>query len=175
MIIFLGLAGSGKSTQGQILAKKHGWQWISAGQVLRESGNFDKRIQQGELADIDVVTRLMGDKFDEAQQAGKKIILDGFPRSEEQAQWLVDNYLDDVELVIYMEVLREEVSERMLRRGRIDDTPEAIQRRIEIAEQNIYSILSLLREHNIRIENIDGTGSIAEVTARLEKAIDEQK
>ena len=173
MIIFLGLAGSGKSTQGQILAKKYGWQWISTGEVLRESGNFDERVKQGELADINVVNRLMSEKFDEAKEADKKIILDGYPRSYEQAQWLVNNYLEDVELVIHFEVLREEVSERMLKRGREDDTPEAIQRRIEIAEQNICSILSLLREHNVRIETVDGTGSVAEVTERVEKVINE--
>ena len=37
MIIFFGPAGAGKSVQGQILSARHGWRWLSAGQLLRDS------------------------------------------------------------------------------------------------------------------------------------------
>lgn len=172
MFVFLGLAGSGKSTQGQILAKKRGWQWISTGQVLRDSGNFDEKVKQGELADFETVNRLMGEKFDEARVNGKEIILDGYPRSFEQAQWLVDNYIDDIEKVLYFEVPKAESMKRMSKRGREDDTPAAIQRRFEVAEQNIYSILSLLREHHVVVETVDGVGPIEEIAERVDKVID---
>ena len=42
MVIFFGPAGSGKSTQGRIVADKYGWRWLSVGQVLRDAGEFDE-------------------------------------------------------------------------------------------------------------------------------------
>lgn len=37
MVVFFGPAGAGKSVQGQILAARHGWRWLSSGQLLRDS------------------------------------------------------------------------------------------------------------------------------------------
>lgn len=171
MIIFLGMAGSGKSTQGQLLAKKHGWQWISTGQVLRENGHFTELLKKGELADTATVERLMSEKFEEAKKNGKKVLLDGHPRNMEQADWLVEHYLDDIEEVIYVEVPKDELVVRIMKRGREDDTPEAVKRRFDINEQNIYSILSLFNAKNVRVERVNGVGSIAEVTKRIEDAL----
>jgi len=52
MIIFLGPAGSGKSVQGQLLAEKYNWQWLSVGQLLRASSDekVQKIMQKGKLA-----------------------------------------------------------------------------------------------------------------------------
>ena len=47
MIILFGPAGSGKSTQGRLLADKFGWKWLSVGQVLRDSGRFAETLREG--------------------------------------------------------------------------------------------------------------------------------
>ena len=174
MIIFLGMAGSGKSTQGQILAEKNNWQWISAGQVLRENGNFEELLKTGELADTATIERLMSEKFEEARKNGKKIVLDGHPRNAEQADWLIEHYLDDIEAVIYVEVPKDELVVRIMKRGREDDTPEAVKRRFEIAEQNIYSIISLFNAKNVRVERVNGVGTVEEVTQRIEDVLDNE-
>ena len=59
MIIFFGPAGSGKSTQGRIIADKYGWRWLSVGQVLRDTGEFDEILKKGELVDDKEVVNLM--------------------------------------------------------------------------------------------------------------------
>ena len=63
MIILFGLAGSGKSTQGQILAKKRGMEWLSVGQVLRNTGEFDSTLKAGKLVDDDKVIELMNEEI----------------------------------------------------------------------------------------------------------------
>ena len=47
MIILFGLAGSGKTTQGKILAERHGMEWLSVGEVLRNTGRFDEILKRG--------------------------------------------------------------------------------------------------------------------------------
>ena len=86
MVILFGLAGSGKSTQGQILAKKYDMEWLSVGQVLRETGKFDATLEKGELVDDDVVIKIMKAKIESVKKYGKDIILDGFPRDKYQAR-----------------------------------------------------------------------------------------
>ena len=72
---------------------------------------------------------------------------------------------------MYLEVPKEELYKRLELRGRVDDTKEAIERRFEIVEQNICSILDLLKQKGIKVIQLSGVGGISEVTERLEKAI----
>ncbi len=75
---------------------------------------------------------------------------------------------DKIDGAIILEVPKDELYERLALRGRDDDKEKAsINRRFEIFEQNICSILPLLEAKNIPIERVDGVGSIDEVTARL--------
>lgn len=171
MIIFLGLAGSGKSTQGQILAKKYGWQWISAGDLIRRDGRFDETVQSGNLVGHEELSALMSEAFDKAEAAGQTVVLDGYPRDLEQTNWLLDNYADQIAVVIYVEVQKEELLNRIAKRGRADDTEDALKRRFEIAEQNNCSILSLLKSKNIRVETVDGAGPIELITKRVEEVL----
>ena len=90
MIILMGLAGSGKSTQGRILAERLGGEWLSAGQVLRETQDPVMRevMDRGELVDDGLVIQLMGARMAQAEAAGKPVILDGYPRTVRQAKWV---------------------------------------------------------------------------------------
>ena len=171
MIILFGLAGSGKSTQGQILADKRGLKWLSVGEVLRRTGRFDEILKAGKLVDDDEVIRLMSREIEKAKSEGKDVILDGFPRNIYQAEHIKDAIADEIEAVVYLRVPKDELYKRLELRGRVDDTKEAIQRRFEIVEQNIYSILDLLKEKGIRVIELSGLGAIDEVTKRLEGII----
>ncbi|MBR2725548.1 nucleoside monophosphate kinase [Candidatus Saccharibacteria bacterium] len=176
MIILFGLAGSGKGTQGKALSEIFGWKWLSVGQVIRNTGAYDKITNQGQLIPDEEVIKLMDKQIEKAEDEGFDIILDGYPRSEVQARHLVDEKADDLDGAIILEVPKDELYERLALRGRDDDQEKAaINRRFEIFEQNICSILPLLEAKNIPVERINGSGPIAEVTERLVKVVKQMK
>lgn len=170
MIILFGLAGSGKSTQGGILAEKYQMSWLSVGQVLREDGRFDAILKAGELVNDDQVIELMSEKIKGEQAKGKDVILDGFPRDEYQAKWFGENLAKETEMAVLIEVPKDELIKRMEERGRADDTREAIERRFLVVEKNIEGILGILRERGVETKKVNGVGAVEEVTKRLEEA-----
>lgn len=168
MIILFGLAGSGKGTQGKALSEIFGWRALSVGQVIRDTGEYANTIDKGNLIPDEDVIRLMTKQIEKSEAEGFDVILDGYPRTEYQAKWLVDHMSDKLDGAIILEVPKEELYERLTLRGRDDDKEkESIDRRFEIFEQNICSILPLLEAKNIPIERVDGVGKIEEVTDRL--------
>ncbi|MFV0485135.1 MAG: adenylate kinase family protein [Candidatus Saccharimonadales bacterium] len=174
MIILFGPAGSGKSLQGQILAEKYGWRWLSVGQLLRDQDDseIDEKLKGGELFDDEFVTGIMHGAMSKAENDGVNVVLDGYPRDAWQAEWIIDN--GDIEKIsgaIVLDVPAEELWKRIEGRGRSDDTEDVVKRRWEIFEQNIYSILPLLESKNVKITTIDGVGEIDEVTARIESVL----
>ncbi len=177
MIILMGLAGSGKSTQGQMLAEATGRVWLSAGQVLRDTGDPEIRtfLGRGELVPNEIVFRLMTEGMLKAVREGKDVIIDGFPRDTQQAVWMVENLATVMRLVIIIEVPKEELIRRLELRGRADDTKEVIEERFRITEQNIYSVCEILQNGGITIRKIDGTGTPEEVFERLKQVIIEAK
>ena len=171
MIILFGLAGSGKSTQGQILAKKYGLVWLSVGQVLRDTGKFDKILEKGELVDDKEVVEIMSNKIQEIRKRGKDIILDGFPRDVAQAKMISDDLMGDVKKAIILDVPKDELLVRIMTRGREDDTREAVERRFEVVEKNLKGILRELEKKKIKVKSVSGVGSIEMVTKRLEREL----
>jgi adenylate kinase len=171
MILFFGPAGAGKSVQGQILAARNGWRWLSSGQLLRDTHDIEliKEMQSGRLVSPDKVSELMV----EAVKRSKKIdrvILDGFPRELSQAKWLIETQSEherSIGLVIVLEVPRSELLKRLEVRGRVDDTPEAVDERLKIYRTEIYPILTYLTEQGVNIAHIDGTGSVGQVHDRI--------
>lgn len=171
MIIFFGPAGAGKSVQGQILAARMGWRWLSAGQLLRDSHDpqLIARMHEGKLVPHESITRIMGEAILKAGNI-QQIILDGFPREMTQAQWLVESQPQhgrSIGLVVVLEVPREELLKRLEIRGRADDTPEAIDQRLNIYRKEMYPILSLVTEQHIPVVHIDGVGSVGEIHDRI--------
>ena len=90
MIILFGLAGSGKGTQGKALSEIFGWKWLSVGQVIRNTGVYDKITNSGKLVPDEEVIKLMDKQIEKAEDEGFDVILDGYPRSETQAKYLVE-------------------------------------------------------------------------------------
>lgn len=171
MIVFFGPAGAGKSVQGQILAARQGWRWLSAGQLLRDTRDIEllHEMQSGGLVDPERVNKIMGQALQRAKDISR-VILDGFPRQLVQAKWLIDSrpeHQRSVDLVIVLEVPRSELLKRLEVRGRVDDTPEAIDERLRIYRQEMYPILSYFTEEGINIVHIDGTGTVGQVHDRI--------
>lgn len=171
MIVFFGPAGAGKSVQGQLLAARNGWRWLSAGQLLRDTHDIDliAEMQTGSLVDPAKVNELMGDALKRAKNIDR-VILDGFPRQLSQAKWLIESQPEherSIALVIVMEVPRAELLKRLEVRGRVDDTPEAVDERLRIYRTEIYPILTYLTEQGVRIAHVEGTGSVGQVHDRI--------
>lgn len=173
MIILMGLAGSGKSTQGQMLAEATGREWLSAGQVLRNADNPELKavMDRGELVPNNLTVKMMTEAMLQAVREGKDAIIDGFPRDVEQAHWLADNLASVMQLAIIIDVPKTELLQRLLQRGRTDDTKEAIEERFRIVEQNIYSICEILSQAGIKIRHVDGTGTPDEVQTRIRQIV----
>lgn len=176
MIVLFGLAGSGKSLQGETLANKYGWRWMSIGQLLRDLNDPEITAIQnrGELVPDELVVNLMHGEMMKEVDAGRNAILDGYPRDQWQADWIVDHgdskYIDGA---IIFDVSRDELWHRLELRGRSDDTREAIEKRWAIVEQNIYTMVERLEGAGVKIAHIDGEGAIEEITKRIEKVLGE--
>lgn len=174
MIILFGLAGTGKGTQAKALSEIFGWRTFSVGQVIRDTGEYSATIDKGGLIPDDDVIRLMTKQIKIANAEGYNIILDGYPRTEYQAKWLMENMKGDIEGAIIIEVPKEELYKRLELRAREDDKDkESIDRRWDIYEQNIAPILKLLEENNIPVRKVNGVGEVGTVTGRLVATVEE--
>ena len=172
MIILFGLAGSGKGTQGKALSELFGWRWLSVGEAIRQTGGYEEIINNGGLIPDEDVIKLMDKQIRKSEAEGFDLILDGYPRDQKQAEYIMDTMSEKINGAIILDVPKEELYERLALRGRDDDKEKAsIDRRFEIFEQNIYSILPLLESKNIPIEHVDGVGPIEDVTSRLVEVV----
>lgn len=168
MIILFGLAGSGKGTQAKALSEFFGWRTFSVGQVIRDTGVYADIIDKGGLIPDDDVIRLMTKQIEVANAEGYDVILDGYPRTDYQAKWLMEHMRDDISGAIIIEVPKEELYKRLELRAREDDkSKQSIDRRWDIYEQNIVSIVDLLGQNGIPVRKVDGVGEVGTVTGRL--------
>lgn len=179
MIVFFGPAGAGKSVQGQILAARHGWRWLSSGQLLRDSRDPEiaELMRSGALVGTDQTNEVIADALERAKDIDR-VILDGYPRKLEQAKWLIETqprHERSIGLAVVLEVPRAELEKRLKVRGRVDDTSEVIEERLNIYRQEIYPILTFLTEEKVKIAHIDGTGSVGEVHDRIEAELEALK
>ena len=158
------------------MANKYGWRWMSIGQLLSDLNDPEITAIQnrGELVPDELVVNLMHGEMMKEVEAGRNAILDGYPRDQWQADWIVDHgdnkYIDGA---IIFDVSRDELWHRLELRGRSDDTREAIEKRWAIVEQNIYTMVERLEGAGVKIAHIDGEGAIEEITKRIEKVLGE--
>lgn len=160
MILLMGVAGAGKSMQGRILADEHGYAWVSTGEILRVlvTGKRRQEMMQGKLlSDAEVIELI--DKVFEMIDTKQEFVLDGFPRTIPQADWLTEQARAgrfDLHCIINLVASEDVVIDRLTKRGRPDDTPEVISRRIADYEQTTKPILQHFIDANIPVHNIDG-------------------
>ncbi len=167
MILIMGVAGAGKSLQGRWLADEAGLPWISTGEFLRMmvSGERRKQMVQGSLlADTDIIR--MADKIIHLLGSDEEFILDGFPRTTTQAEWLISQRkvgLFDIKKVILIDVDKEVVTERLLERGRPDDNMESINNRFEEFKTTTLPIVKDLADSGVEVLHINGDQTPEEV------------
>jgi adenylate kinase len=173
VIIFMGVAGSGKSVQGKMLADELGLPWLSTGEFLRMliTGNRRKEMLGGQLLEDEEVISLV-QKTLTLVDTGSEFVLDGFPRTVGQADWLLNqvkhNQLD-ITAIVHIVISKEAVRERLLLRARPDDHHEAIEKRFKEYDETILAILNQFKNAGITVHDIDGEQNVEEVHASIMK------
>ena len=163
-IILLGPQGSGKGTQAALLAERFGLQHFEAGKILRSIADSDNQnasavkaaANSGNLVPDELV-RLIAWNFVNKHRNGG-FVFDGYPRSAAQYEHLQDMLMkfgQKIDRVIDLEISQAETIKRLAKRGREDDTPEAIKKRLELFRLQTEPVIEKARQDGILLE-IDG-------------------
>ncbi len=163
MILLMGLPGSGKGTQGKMLADVKGIHLLSMGELVRMyvTGDRRKEMLAGALLNDDEIIEML-DRVLLTMDGADESILDGFPRTIKQAEWLmqqVEAGRFKLDAVIYLEVTRQAVVERLKTRGRLDDSEEVIEARFKEYERLTRPVIAWLEDHGVNIMHVDGERS----------------
>ncbi len=179
-LVIFGRQGAGKGTQSQHLVDAFGVVHVSTGDMLRaaiadetEMGLAAQAIMDdGGLVDDDTMCAIVADRLGAEDVVANGVLLDGFPRTPTQAEKLVDILGDrTIDAAINLEVSIEQVTTRMLDRGRDDDTPEAIEKRLRLYESETRPLLEWFEARDLLV-TVDGLGTEAEVFDRIRLSLE---
>jgi adenylate kinase len=182
--LIVGPQGSGKGTQGILVARAFGVPQVATGDIFRanvaggtELGTRVKAIiDAGNLVPDELTSELVRDRLSQPD-AADGFLLDGYPRNRGQVADL-DAFLaprdEQLDAVIELVVPRDESISRLVRRaideGRTDDTEEVIANRLAIYERETAPILDDYRSRGL-VVRVDGVGTLGEVTERIFAAL----
>jgi adenylate kinase len=183
-LIFLGPPGAGKGTQAKIFLERSGIPQISTGDILRDAVGRGTELglqaksfmDKGELVPDSVVIGIIEQRIQQ-QDCKNGFVLDGFPRTIEQAKAL-DGILAKLGIslnhVINFAVPDDELVERLLGRaaqeGRSDDNPESIKNRLQIFKDKTQPLISYYQDKKI-LRDIVGTGSTQEIAEKVKSVV----
>lgn len=173
-LLFIGPPGAGKGTQAKLVAERLGIPHISTGDMFRhhvsEGTDLGEKVEAimaaGEYVPDEITVAMLKERISE-EDAASGYILDGFPRTEGQVESL-DNLIGErgLDKVVVFEVVEDELIDRMLSRGRADDTEETIRNRFEVYREQTQPLLDIYGSRDLTV-TVDGMGEIAEVTDRV--------
>lgn len=184
VLILMGPPGAGKGTQSKTLVDTLSIIQISTGDILRNEVEKASSLgleaqgylKSGNLVPDDLVIKIIENRIKESD-CDNGFILDGFPRTLEQAKAL-DEILDknqkSLDAVVFIDVPEKELITRLLKRAEIekrsDDNLSTIKNRLEVFKNKTEALLEYYRSKGI-LKFIDGTGLTDEVNRRLSKAL----
>lgn len=171
-VIILGPVGSGKTTQARFLAGFLGVPLLNAGDLLffasqedsDEARNIKAAMEKGDLVDSNVMHKLLQDHLSQPEHENGTL-LDGHPRTLGEAEEL--DKIWQVDKIVYINISDEEAVKRLTARGRADDTPEVIKKRLEIYHQETEPALEHYRQKGL-LEEINGERTIEEISADIQ-------
>jgi adenylate kinase len=177
-VVLLGPPGAGKGTQAEKLSEKLGIPQISTGDLFRKNigdgtplGVEAKRyLDAGDLVPAELTNRLVEDRIDQ-EDAARGFILDGYPRSVEQAGALHDMLEarnTKLDAVLEFAVSEDELLARLKGRGRADDTEEVIHNRMQVYRDETAP---LLEYYGDEVKTVEAVGALDEVFARALAAL----
>lgn len=176
-LLLIGAPGAGKGTQAIRIAEHFGIAHISSGDLLRrhiaEETSIGRSVREtmrrGDLVSDGIVMDVLRKPVEAAARNGG-FILDGFPRTVEQAEaaYLVaKNIGASVQVALFLDVPREELVRRLVTRGketgRTDDTEEVITHRLQVFEEHTLPLLDYYAQRE-RLVTVNGSRPVTEVT-----------
>lgn len=172
IVLLTGPPGAGKGTQAKILSRHYGWHSFSIGGILRQTA--DPRIRAimdaGELLPAEHVVEIVKG---ELSHSDKGAVVDGFPRSLDQAE-AFDRMIETDNLprpeVIFIDIDKKTSWQRIKDRGRVDDEPTRWEYRWQEYRQKTIPAIDYCRRRGFLAE-IDGSGTIEEVAALIEDVL----
>lgn len=184
-LVIFGAPGSGKGTQSQRLKERYGLHHISTGDLLRdhiargtELGKVaDALISHGNLIPDELMLDILAKELD-AHPEAKGVIFDGFPRTIPQAEELnkmLEKRGTKVHAVIGLEVPEEELTQRLIERGkasgRSDDNEATIAKRLDVYHRQT-SPLKEFYNRRLAYYPINGSGSINDIFNSITSVVD---
>jgi adenylate kinase len=185
-ILLLGPQGSGKGTQAERISRTYGIPHIATGDMLRaamaagtELGRKVKPIYDaGELVPDDLMIDLIRERLAEPD-AEEGFVLDGFPRTLEQAEALDDMLLEigsPLDVVFDLQIDEPTTVQRLLDRahkeGRSDDTPEAIAKRLQLFREATLPVIEHYRAHG-KVVGVHASGSVNQVFNEIQETLEQ--
>lgn len=184
-VLLIGPPGSGKGTQGQRLAARLGLEHIAAGDLLRAEvaagtalgGQVRDLLRRGDLVPDAIVLSLVLPRVLDAAAAGG-YLLDGFPRSVEQAREarkLADQVDAGPDAAIYLDAPRPELMRRILERskqqGRVDDNERTVENRLQVFDEATKPLIEYYRERGV-LRIVDAAQPADKVTTAILEALE---
>ena len=183
-ILILGAPGSGKGTQGKILAERLGLPKITTGDLIRKAMQdgtplgleAKKTYDEGKLVPDSIVLGMIKEQLVRPEAKGGAI-LDGFPRTAAQAE-LVDKTLAErgqrLNHILLLDVTEDELVRRMSARARVegrpDDTPEAIATRLQVYQRATAPLIAHYARRGI-VHRVPGTGTVEQIAEEIKRII----
>ncbi len=179
-VVLLGAPGAGKGTQSALLAERLGVPAVSTGDLLREAvaagTALGKRVADvlaaGKLVEDGLMAEVVGKRL-ARPDAARGFLLDGYPRTEEQARTLrrlLDGLDGELDAVVYLRVPEETLVRRALGRGRQDDREEVVRERLRLYHENTEPLIGYYRERGL-LREVDGARPMGEVTSQILSAL----
>ena len=183
-VLFFGPQGVGKGTQAAVVAPQLRLAHVSTGDLFRrniaEQTALGQRVapllDAGLLVPDDLTIAMLDAhlvRLRETEPDVRGVIFDGFPRTVPQVASL-DTFLrsrgEQVDAVVYIDAPRPVLVERILSRGRADDTREAAEERLRLYEEKTQPLLALFEQRGI-VHRINGNQPIEAVTAEITAAL----
>jgi adenylate kinase len=205
-LALFGPPGAGKGTQAKRLAARHGIAHLSTGDLFRAAiaektplgQEVEGLLRDGRLVPDAITNGIVAERLAALGHAG--YVLDGFPRTVPQAEWLVAHLAEvgaPLDAVVSLQVPAADIVARLSRRRtdaetgeiyhldfnpppadvpaerlvhRKDDQPEAIETRLHVYHDETAPVEDVLRAH-VRFADVDGTGALGDVEARIDAAL----
>ena len=177
-LLIFGVQGSGKSTIGKYIAEELGLTHIATGDIFRKLREEDSdlgrlvkdKYDQGLLTPDEPTMKIVNSRLEE-EDTKRGFVLDGAPRNLHQ----VSMFKKTPDLLVLVELEKEEAIRRLLERGRIDDTKEKIEKRMSWHEEQTEPVIDFYKKKGIKTVTVNNTSSKEAVKQNLDGLLKEFK